>query len=196
MYKYSIEYILEWKNKMMCQISEKIRTLRKENNLTLKDLSEKTGLSVSFLSQVENGTSSLAIVSLKKIADALCVPINNFFTNHQNHNFLVKSEDHHKFKLEGSNTEFVVLSGEFEERTLESMMVTIPPESRHGQKFKHPGEEFIYVLEGLLIVNLDGKEYLLKKGDSIHHPSNLNHFWVNPTKENTKLLSVLTPVLF
>ena len=62
----------------MDEISEKIRTLRRENNLTLKELSEKTGLSISFLSQVENGTSSLAITSLKKIADALNVPINTF----------------------------------------------------------------------------------------------------------------------
>ena len=57
----------------MNEIAERIRNLRKEKSLTLKDLSEKTDLSVSFLSQVENGASSLAITSLKKIADALGV---------------------------------------------------------------------------------------------------------------------------
>ncbi len=51
---------------MINEIAEKIRNLRKEKNLTLKDLSEKTGLSISFLSQVENNSSSLAITSLKK----------------------------------------------------------------------------------------------------------------------------------
>ncbi len=58
-------YILEVK--MINEIAEKIRNLRKEKNLTLKDLSEKTGLSISFLSQVENNSSSLAITSLKKL---------------------------------------------------------------------------------------------------------------------------------
>ena len=180
----------------MDEISEKIRTLRRENNLTLKELSEKTGLSISFLSQVENGTSSLAITSLKRIADALNVPINTFFGNWHNHNFLVKAEDQNKFKLEGSDTEYTLLSGEFSERSLESLIVCIPPEEKHGQKFNHPGEEFVYVLEGAIIVNIDSEQYLAKAGDSIHYPSRIPHYWVNPLKQTAKILTVLTPVIF
>jgi len=180
----------------MDEISDKIRSLRKENNLTLKELSEKTGLSISFLSQVENGTSSLAITSLKKIADALNVSINTFFGSFQSHNFLIKSEDQCKFKIEGSNTEYMLLSGEFSERSLEALIVYIQPEETHGHQFNHPGEEFVYVLEGAITVNIDGKEYLTKAGDSIHYPSKLPHFWVNPLKQKTKILTVLTPVIF
>ena len=66
-------------------ISERIRQLRTQNKLTLKDLSQKTGLSVSFLSQVENGSSSLAITSLKKIADSLNVSIKIFFDYFEEH---------------------------------------------------------------------------------------------------------------
>ncbi len=72
---------------MINEIAEKIRNLRKEKNLTLKDLGEKTGLSISFLSQVENSSSSLAITSLKKIADALNVPITYFFKSQNFTNF-------------------------------------------------------------------------------------------------------------
>lgn len=50
----------------MENIHKKIKNLRLENEMTLKDLSEKTELSVSFLSQIERGSSSLAITSLKK----------------------------------------------------------------------------------------------------------------------------------
>lgn len=180
----------------MDEISDKIRSLRKNNNLTLKELSEKTGLSISFLSQVENGTSSLAITSLKKIADALNVPINIFFGDCQNHNFLMKSEEQSKFKIEGSNTEYILLSGEFAERFLEALIVYIQPEEIHGHQFNHPGEEFVYVLEGAIIVNIDNKDYLAKAGDSIHYPSKLPHYWVNPLKEQSKILTVLTPVIF
>lgn len=180
----------------MDEISDKIRSLRKKNNLTLKELSEKTGLSISFLSQVENGTSSLAITSLKKIADALNVQINTFFSNCQNHNFLTKSEDQFKFKLEGSNTEYILLSGEFAERSLEALIVYIQPEETHGHQFTHPGEEFVYVLEGVLIVNIDNKEYFVKAGDSIHYPSKSPHYWINPSKEQAKIITILTPVIF
>lgn len=180
----------------MDEISEKIRSLRRENDFTLKELSEKTGLSISFLSQVENGTSSLAITSLKKIADALNVPINTFFGSWQNHNFLVKSEDQTKFKIEGSDSEYVLLSGEFSERYLEALIVYIPPESKHGHKFNHPGEEFVYVLEGAIIVNINGEQYLAKAGDSIHYPSKIPHSWTNPLNQKAKILTVLTPVIF
>ncbi|GAE00795.1 DNA-binding protein [Clostridium botulinum B str. Osaka05] len=64
---------------MINEIAEKIRNLRKEKNLTLKDLGEKTGLSISFLSQVENNSSSLAITSLKKNCRCIKCTYNLFF---------------------------------------------------------------------------------------------------------------------
>lgn len=181
---------------MITEIAEKIRNLRKERNYTLKDLSEKTGLSVSFLSQVENGASSLAITSLKKIAEALNVTINYFFKTPEIHNFLIKAEEEKIFKIEGSNSEFVRLSGDFPTRQLESMLVIIPPEQQHGSRFNHPGEEFVYVLEGALIVNLNGTDYIVKAGDSIHYPSTTLHSWINPLKQQTKILTVVTPLIF
>lgn len=183
-------------DKMMSEISEKIRNLRRKNDLTLKELSEKTGLSVSFLSQVENGTSSLAITSLKKIADALGVSINTFFEDCQNNNFHIKSEEQHVIKMEGSNSEFVILSGKFSDRAMETMIVSIPPEKVHGHKFNHPGEEFVYVLEGAVIVELDGTDYFVKAGDSIHYPSTIPHMWKNPLEQTTRLLSIVTPRIF
>jgi len=181
---------------MINEIAQKIRDLRKERNLTLKDLSSKTGLSVSFLSQIENGSSSLAITSLKKIAEALGVNINYFFEVPEGHNFLVKSEEEKVFKMEGSNSEFIRISGDFPNRKLEAIITIIPPEQKHGSSFTHPGEEFVYVLDGMLIVNIDGKEYLVKPGDSIHYPSTAEHQWINPLKQETKLLTVLTPLIF
>lgn len=181
---------------MINEIAQKIRDLRKEKNLTLKDLSNVTGLSISFLSQVENNSSSLAITSLKKISDALGVNINYFFEIPEVNNFVVKSEDEKPFKIEGSNSEFIRLSGDFPNRKLEAMITTIPPEQRHGSNFSHPGEEFVYVLEGTLIVVIDENEYEVKAGDSIHYPSTSNHGWINPSKQDVKILTVLTPVIF
>lgn len=60
------------------EIHNRIKSLRIERNLTLKELSDQTGLSLSFISQIERGTSSLSISSLKKISDALGIHINYF----------------------------------------------------------------------------------------------------------------------
>ncbi|MDQ0253390.1 quercetin dioxygenase-like cupin family protein/DNA-binding Xre family transcriptional regulator [Evansella vedderi] len=180
----------------MNEVTDKIRSLRNEQKLTLKDLSEKTGLSVSFLSQVERGSSSLAITSLKKIADALEVPITDFFESHANYNYVVKTTDQKPFRIEGSTAEYVRLGGEFTGRSLEPLLVTLSPGQPYDKVFSHPGEEFYYVLDGIVLFNVDGKEYIVKAGDSIHFPSHVPHYWENPLDNDAKVLCVLTPVLF
>ena len=180
----------------MEHINKKIKSLRVENEMTLKDLSEKTDLSVSFLSQIERGNTSLAITSLKKIADAFGVTMSYFFAEMENNNYAVKKEDQKSFKLEGSNVEHTRLAGKFPGRGLEPMKVSIPPSQSYKGEFSHPGEEFYYVLKGIVIFKIENKEYVLNEGDAIHFPSENIHQWKNPTSEETILLCALTPVIF
>jgi two-component system OmpR family response regulator len=60
-------------------IGETIRNLRKDRNLTLKQMARRTGLSVSLLSQIERAESSASISSLYKIAVALDARIRDLF---------------------------------------------------------------------------------------------------------------------
>jgi len=62
-------------------IGDTIRTLRKEKELTLKQMSRRTGLSISLLSQIERAESSPSISSLYKIAVALDSKIHDLFGN-------------------------------------------------------------------------------------------------------------------
>ncbi len=181
---------------MINEISVKIKSIRKQQDMTLKDLSEKSGFSVSFLSQVENGTSSLAIMSLKKIADALGVPIIYFFQEHEEHNYLVKADDQKIFNIDGSPSNFVRVSGDFPNRSLETLIVILEPETEHGDPMTHLGEEFIYVIEGTVIVNLDGTDYTVNAGDTMHYPSTISHQWRNPLKTQTKILSTTSNAIF
>ncbi|QHJ69120.1 MULTISPECIES: XRE family transcriptional regulator [Planococcaceae] len=177
-------------------IYQKIKNLRIESGLTLKDLSEKTELSVSFLSQIERGSSSLAITSLKKIADAFEVPVTFFFDSETNHNYMLQAGDRKPFQLEGASTTYSRLNGEFGGRRLEPLLVTLAPKQEQNQTSNHPGEEFYYVLKGAALFKVDGKEYFVREGDSIHYPSEVPHSWENPLNEETIILCVLTPVIF
>ncbi|WP_408010067.1 helix-turn-helix domain-containing protein [Pseudalkalibacillus sp. A8] len=180
----------------MDEIYKKIKDLRRKNGYTLKDLSKKTDLSVSFLSQVERGSSSLAITSLKKIADAFDVPITEFFETETNYNYIVKKESRKPFKIEGSPATYIRLNGEFANRSLEPLMVTLSPKQVQTQTSSHPGEEFYYVISGAVLFNVDGKEYFVREGESIHFPSTMPHFWENPLNEESTILCVLTPNIF
>lgn len=180
----------------MIEIHKKIRELRLQKGLTLKQLSEKTNLTIGFLSQVERGTSSLAITSLKKIADSLGVEISYFFNPAITAHYAVKKENQKTFTVEGNATKYIRLSGNFHNRNLECMLVTLQPFQKDDQTFSHMGEEFYYVLKGEVIFKIDNNEYHLMAGESIHFPSEKTHQWENPTGEETVLISVLTPILF
>ncbi|MEQ9322828.1 MAG: response regulator [Polyangiaceae bacterium] len=63
-------------------IGDTIRTYRKEQNLTLKQMARRTGLSVSLLSQIERAETSASISSLYKISVGLGVKIRDLFGNY------------------------------------------------------------------------------------------------------------------
>src|SRR4029079_11318832 len=60
-------------------VGERLRTIRRSRRCTLRTVADRSGLSESFLSQVERGRSSASIASLRRIADALGVSIADLF---------------------------------------------------------------------------------------------------------------------
>jgi transcriptional regulator with XRE-family HTH domain len=180
----------------MESVAKKIREFRKMKGMTLKELSDITDLSVGFLSQVERGASSLAITSLKKIADALNVEMADFFQKEIQTKYTKKLEEQTAFQTTGSDSIFTLLSGHFIDRKMEAFKVSVKPLQVDTFTFSHPGEEFHYVLKGAIIFVVNNEEYYLKEGESIHFPSEIKHMWKNPLNQETILLSVLTPVIF
>ncbi len=181
----------------MDEIHIKIKALRQERNLTLKDLSEKTGLSLSFLSQIERGASSLSITSLKKISDALGIHINYFFLEETAHQqYVVRANEQHSFTTSSGSQVYTRLTGTFTNRKLEPLKVVLPPHMHEQHSFSHNGEEFYYVLKGEVIFYLNEEKFHLFEGDTIHYPSSLIHQWENPLSEESIVLSIVTPIIF
>ena len=179
----------------MQDIGGQIRELRKRRGWTLKQLAERSGLSVSFLSQVERGLSSPSISSLSAVAEALEVPLSNFFTVTHNPSVVVRSQDHGRFRIDGTEVTYITLSGPLKNKMLEPLLVEVPPHYKATPPFAHRGEEFAYVLEGAITYTIQGKDYQLKEGDSIHLTSEIPHTYRNDGSEWAKVIWVLTPRL-
>ncbi|EPZ45588.1 cupin domain-containing protein [Alicyclobacillus acidoterrestris] len=175
---------------------KRIRMLRQENQMTLQELSEKSGLSISFLSQVERGNSSLTITSLQRIAEAFGIPISSLFETVENKNFIVKVDDQKPFKIEGTSMTYIRLAGNFAGRNLEPMIVELEPNQSILTKYAHPGEEFYYVLEGKILLQVDDKDYVLGVGDALHFPSSIQHSMENLLDTTSRVLCVLQPAIF
>jgi len=192
----SKELSLQEGNELVEDIFKKIRTLRKNERMTLKELSDETGLSVSFLSQVERGETSLAITSLKKIADVFGKSMKYFFEEENDIDYATYKEDQKTFRVGSSKSNFISLSNHFMERKMDTFILTLDPGHKDMEFVQHPGEEFYYVMEGKLIIYINDKTYHLYPGDAIHFPSTLKHKWENPLNEQTKLISSVSPAIF
>jgi quercetin dioxygenase-like cupin family protein len=79
---------------------------------------------------------------------------------------------------------------------LEPMLTSIAPGGVIGEMEAHTGEEFAYVLHGELSYTVDGVEYRLRAGDSLHLLSSIPHSLYNDTDETVVVVSVVTPRLF
>ena len=156
-----------------------LKNLRTERKFTLKDLASQTGVSISFLSQVERGKSSVTLESLKKIADALDVNPSVFF-----------AEDDAKDDLALERFFYKDLSGGIRDASFSPILVTLKPGENEGSAFSHSGHEFLFVVEGLLTVEINGERMELSERDSIMFDASKSHYWFNHTDQTVRFLVV------
>lgn len=179
-------------------IGIKIKELRNEKNLTLKQLSEKTGLSVGFLSQLERGLSNIAIDSLQNLADALNVSMNEILDTQDSFHkespllrsyeksITIISPSVHSYILTHSIKSLPVLPREYH------LMPNINDETEL-QIYSHEGFEWIYIIEGILSVRLENQTFDLYPGDTITIDSTKPHNWYNRSNKITKFIAINTP---
>ncbi|MBG9810121.1 DNA-binding protein [Bacillus endophyticus] len=169
-----------------------IKNLRKERKMTLKEVSEKTNLSISFLSQVERSLCSITLLSLRKISEALGVSPSYFFPDTiQIDKNMIRRATEKQIEHKSSFT-YSDLSGNVSNPLFVPILVTLLPGDERDTPFSHEGQEFIYVIDGTLTIILDDTEYDLYPGDSLHMDSTKPHNWFNQTKNPTNFLFVST----
>jgi transcriptional regulator with XRE-family HTH domain len=178
-------------------IGAKIKQLRTQKQMTLKYMSEQTNLSIGFLSQLERGLTSVATDSLAKIADVLEVELTYFFMRpKERKRRVLRSYEKEVFDISNSMFIHYHLSASLKDKQLLPRLIEILPNKTDEEicSYIHEGEEFVYVLEGVLTVFLGDEQIDMYPGDSIHYDSEKNkHNWANYTNKMVKILVVSIP---
>ncbi|ERI94456.1 cupin domain protein [Clostridiales bacterium oral taxon 876 str. F0540] len=180
-------------------IGNKIKELRNSKNITLKKLSEESGLSVGFLSQLERGLTSIAVDSLENIAEILGVNLSYFFdVQNKPERKVLKSYDRQVLNIEEGGFVSYSLGQNLEDKSFIPRLIEVFPHKTDEEValYKHSGEEFIYVLEGILTLYIDNDMHELYPGDSIHMNSDIVHNWSNNTNKTVKFITVNSPNYF
>ena len=91
-------------------VGEKIRKLRKEKKLTLKDIAEATGLSIGYISQLERGAVEPSLASLRKVSEFLGVSPYLLVDQSEHHPAMVKSDQRPIIKFPKSEIFYEIVS--------------------------------------------------------------------------------------
>ena len=176
------------------EMGEKLKSFRKTNGLTLKDLAAKVGCTDSYLSQIERGKVSPSIATLKQIADSLNVRIVDFFIDQHSDNDIVTSEDDRIVITQKRwKTKICQLVKNVRNKRMQPFYTTIQPGGGSKEAYSHPGEEFGLVLKGELTLTVDGKSYKVKENESFYISSVRPHSWINQGKVPTVVVWVVSP---
>jgi DNA-binding transcriptional MerR regulator/quercetin dioxygenase-like cupin family protein len=172
-----------------------LRALRTRQGLSLADVAERTGLSISFLSAVERGQASISLGNLFKLADAYGTTVPGLNPAHRREQrTMLHPADRPRFV---ANHGLVVIEDLLTRPgALEAQRIEIQPGGGSEEPYAHPGEEFIYILAGQLTFWLDEREhYCLQAGDSLSFFSTQLHRWRNDGDTPTTVLWINVPVV-
>lgn len=179
-------------------VGERVRQLRKARGWTLKDAAEASGLSVSFISDIERGGATPTLTSLERLAEALGVRLEVLFSLPANTAGVTRAHETRLIEAARGDVVYYRLSNmTIPNRNFECFLARLLPSERWKQAvpYCHEGEEFGYVLRGTLTMVFHDSEVELAEGDSIHLPSTIPHNWQNRTQDEVWVIWVSTPAL-
>lgn len=181
---------------MKGSIGEQVKQCRKEKGMTLKDVSDRTSLSIGYLSQLERGLTTVSYQTIKKVANALDTDIAYFIDQPKNtKKSILKSYEKKISSIDNNRYLTYMLSDISESSQFLPRYIEILPEKEEEtlELNSHDGEEFIYILEGILTLTFENQTYDLYPGDSAHFNSSQAHNCTNKTAKTVKFLVINTP---
>lgn len=172
-----------------------IRRLRQERGFSLKDLAARSGLTQSFLSQVERDLTSPSVASLRKVAQAFGVPLAALFQGPAAPgDRVVRRAQRRQLVHPDKQWRDYLLTPNLKGK-LQVILSVIEPGGGSGEEpYAHDSdEECVVILHGRLQFWVGADRYLLDEGDSIVFESRIPHRNLNPGPERAEVLWITTP---
>jgi transcriptional regulator with XRE-family HTH domain len=161
--------------------------LRNRRGWTLKEMSEQTGIPVSTLSKVEHDRLSLTYDKLQLLGERLNIPMADLFVQQDaqgpapvlGRRSIGTAEN--ALRIDTENYEYYYLCTELKHKRMVPVVTHVHVKSieEFGDYVRHPGEEFIYVVAGPLVVHTEFYDPVqLETGQSLYIDSGMGHAYV------------------
>lgn len=175
-------------------VGHRLREMRRERRLSIRELAERSSLAINTLSLIENNKTSPSVSTLQLLAGALGITITSFFEVPQPHKSVVYTRSSQRPHANFPHGMLEDLGSGFSERLVEPFLVTLEPGARSGSRaIVHTGHEFVYCLEGQIEYGVEAEIYQLTPGDSLLFEAPLPHHWKNSGSGTASFLLILRP---
>ena len=179
--------------KQAIQLGNRLSLLRKRKNMTLDELSAKSGVSKSILSQIERDLSNPTVTTIARIAEALNEKLSDFFLKIEveETNSIKSSKETPSITSKDGLCELNILGAGETVNWLQWYILEMKPKGildsgSHGPKTF----ENLTVIDGQIEVTCGESKEKLSKGDTFRFQSNRDHTVKNISKQKTQVLMV------
>lgn len=177
------------------QIAARLHGLREVLELTEQEVADACQLTIEDYRELESGTRDISVSTLQKISrhygislDVLMFgeepKMSSYFLTRKGTGISVERRKAYKYEA---------LASGFRGRIADPFIVTVEPkpEDTPVQFNSHQGQEFNLVVEGRLLLNINGKELILNQGDSLYFNSALPHGMLALDGKPVKFLAII-----
>lgn len=179
-------------------LGERLRALRQDQGLKLKDLAQRTDMSIALISQIERGISSPSMRTLRLLCVALGVDGAALFAPSSGHGPDVDKKNEYTVRMSARSAIHLAESGVTKSRvtpascsSLEGFLMELEPGGCSDHQFQvQSGDKIGYVVAGKLRLYVDDKVFLLEAGDVYGFSTGHSFRWENGWDQKTQFLVV------
>jgi len=178
-------------------VAPRLKGLREERKLSLREVSRQTGIAVSFLSGLERGRNNVSVATLKTILDTLGTTLGEFFSQAPPAPTQIAYRRNELVEISGQKKgiSFRDVAAGRAGRMFQLLVERYDPGADTGT-YRHGVQEAGVVLKGTLELTVDGEVFILKPGDAYFFESRRPHRFRNVGKVRVEAISVNTPPSF
>lgn len=184
---------------LVINVGRKIRELREERGVTLRQLSEKADVSPSTIQKIEKNLISPSLGTVLRIARGLGISIESLLDSRPESRDVVHLPKEKRTTITVPDLRITLqsLAEGLPDQPFSAVILTIPRGAKMKEReFQHHGEELMFCLKGSVEFTIRDERYLLIAGDSLRFKSHLRHFWRHVGEEEAQLLMICAPPIY
>lgn len=180
-------------NDQIKQIAQRMKGLREDLEMSVEQMAEVCAMSPAEYSEYEGGEKDIPVSILHCISQKCGVEMTSLLFGHDPHmkTYYLTRKGMGTAMERTKAYKYQSLAAGFIDRKADPFIVTVEPNDAPIHLNSHPGQEFNMVLEGSMLISINGKELTLNEGDSIYFDSNKLHGMKALEGKKVKFLAVI-----